>query len=47
VKTGEIYYFFVRVVSGGGHDVLTLIEVDPDEGKELIARSKFSSSQPK
>lgn len=46
-KPGETYYFFVRVVSEGGHDVLTLIKVDPDEGKELIARSKFSSSQPK
>lgn len=46
-KPGETYYFFVRVVSGGGHDVLTLIKVDPDEGKELVARSKFSSSQPK
>lgn len=46
-KPGETYYFFVHVVAGGGHDMLTLTLVDPDEGKELIARSKFSASQPK
>ena len=46
-KRGETYYFFVRILAGGGHDVLTLIQVNPDEGKELVARSKFSSSQPK
>ena len=26
---------------------LTLTEVDPDEGKELVARAKFSASHPK
>jgi len=46
-KTGETYYFFVHVVAGGGHNVLTLTEVDPDEGKELVARAKFSASHPK
>jgi hypothetical protein len=42
-KPGETYFFFVRVVAGGGHDELTLTELDPDQGKELVARSKFSS----
>ena len=46
-KTGETYYFFVRVLAGGGHDILTLIEVDADEGKELVARSRFISSHAK
>jgi hypothetical protein len=46
-KAGEIYYFFVRVVAGGGYDELTLSQVDADEGKELVARAKFSASRPK
>ena len=46
-KPGETYYFFVRVVSGGGNDELTLTQLDPDEGKELVARSKFILSQTK
>lgn len=44
-KQGETYYFFVHVLSGGGYNELTLTALDPDEGKELVARSKFSSSQ--
>ena len=46
-KSGETYYFSVRVVSGGGNDELTLTQLDPDEGKELVARSKFIFSQAK
>ena len=46
-KQGETYYFFVHVVAGGGYNELTLTELDPDEGKELVARSKFSTSQVK
>ena len=44
-KQGETYYFFVHVVAGGGYNELTLTQLDRDEGKELVARSKFSSSQ--
>lgn len=39
--------FFVHVVAGGGYNELTLSQVDPDEGKELVARAKFSESHPK
>jgi hypothetical protein len=46
-KPGETYYFFVHVVSGGGYNELTLTQLDPDEGKELVSRSKFISSQAK
>ena len=46
-KPDETYYFFVRVLAGGGHEVLTLIPVDDDEGKELVARSKLISSRAK
>jgi hypothetical protein len=46
-KAGETYYFFVHVVAGGGYNELTLSQVDADEGKELVARAKFSASRPK
>jgi hypothetical protein len=46
-KAGETHYFFIHVVSGGGYLELFFTEVDPDEGKELVARSKFISSQAK
>jgi hypothetical protein len=46
-KAGETYYFFVHMVAGGGYHELTFAEVDPDEGKELVARAKFSASHPK
>ena len=46
-KPGETYYFFVHMLSGGGYNELTLTELDQDEGKELVARSKFSSSHAK
>lgn len=46
-KPGETYYFFVHVVAGGGYNELTLSQVDTDEGKELLARAKFSVSHPK
>jgi hypothetical protein len=46
-KQGETYYFFVHLLSGGGYNELTLTELDQDEGKELVARSKFSSSHAK
>jgi hypothetical protein len=46
-KAGETYYFFVNIVAAGDHAVLTLSQVDSDEGRELVARSKFSASHPK
>jgi len=46
-KAGETCYFFVHVVAGGGYNELTLSEVGQDEGKELVARAKFSVSHPK
>jgi hypothetical protein len=46
-KAGETYYFFVHVVAGGGYDELMLSQVDPDQGKELVARARFSESHPK
>lgn len=46
-KAGETHYFFIHLVSGGGYLELFFTEVDPDQGKELVARSKFISSQPK
>ena len=45
-KAGETHYFFIRLVSSG-YPELFFTEVDPDQGKELVARSKFSSSHPK
>jgi hypothetical protein len=45
-KPGEAYYFFVHVVARGGYDELTLSQRDPDEGKELVGRSKFLSVFP-
>jgi hypothetical protein len=33
---------FIHVLAGGGYNELTLTELNPDEGKELVARSKFS-----
>lgn len=45
-KAGETYYFLVRVL-GGGYNELSLSELDPDEGKDLVARSKLSDSRPK
>jgi len=46
-KAGETHYFFIRLISTGGWLELFFNEVDPDQGKELVARSKFSSSHPK
>jgi hypothetical protein len=46
-KAGETYYFFVHVVAGCGYNELTLSQVDADEGKELVARAKFSASRHK
>ena len=46
-KPGETYYFFVRVLAGGGYNELTLTQLDPDEGKELVARSRYISSHAK
>jgi len=46
-KAGETHYFFIRLLSSGGYPELFFTEVDPDQGKELVARSKFSSSHPK
>ena len=45
-KPGETHYFFIRLVSSG-YPELFFTEVDPDQGKELVATSKFSSSHPK
>lgn len=45
-KAGETYYFLARY-TGGSNSELMLIPVDADEGKDLIARSKFSDSHPK
>lgn len=45
-KAGETHYFFIRLVSSG-YPELFFTEVDPDQGKELVARSKFISSHPK
>jgi hypothetical protein len=46
-KAGETHYFFINLVSGGGYLELFFTEVDPDQGKELVAWAKFSSSHPK
>ena len=46
-KAGETHYFFINLVSGGGYLELSFTEVDPDQGKELVAWAKFSSSHPK
>jgi hypothetical protein len=46
-KPGETHYFFVHIVSGGGYDELTLTEVNADEGKQLVARAKFSDFRSK
>ena len=45
-KAGETHYFFIRLLSSFGYE-LFFTEVDPDQGKELVASSKFSSSHPK
>jgi hypothetical protein len=43
-KPGETHYFFVHMVSGGGHDELTLTEVRPHKGKQLVAGGLFPIS---
>ena len=42
-KPGETYYF-VHVIAGEGYNELTLTRLDPDQGEELVARSRFISS---
>ena len=39
--------FFCSCGRGRGYNELTLSEVGQDEGKELVARAKFSVSHPK
>ena len=46
-EAGTTYYFFphgVQQLSGIGFD---LSQVDPDEGKDLVARAKFCTSHPR
>lgn len=46
-KAGETYYFVTHVVGGYISDEFALSQVDPDEGKYLVAKAKFSASHPK
>jgi hypothetical protein len=45
-ESGETYYFVPDFVSAYGTG-FNLSPVNPDEGKDLVARSKFSTSHPK
>jgi len=41
-----ISYFFVPHIVWGGQNIV-LSEADPDEGRDLVAKAKFSSSHPR
>ncbi|HUI40682.1 MAG TPA: hypothetical protein VL523_01820 [Terriglobia bacterium] len=45
---GETYYIVPHRVGNGEYDTqFALSEADPDEGKDLVARAKYSTSHPK
>jgi len=46
-RAGETYYFGAHVVSAVSYDEFAISPVDPDEGKYLVAKAKFSASHPK
>ena len=49
-EAGETYYFVPHVVGDPVYAVdvkYSLSQMDPDEGKDLVARAKFSESHPK
>jgi hypothetical protein len=46
-KAGETYYFVVCPVGEVASGDVVLSQVDPDEGKYLVAKAKLSASHPK
>jgi hypothetical protein len=46
-EAGITYYFVPHAYSGGPLSWFDLSQVDPDEGKYLVAAAKFSTSHPK
>jgi hypothetical protein len=46
-EVGETYYFVANLVGGVFAGEFALRQVNPDEGKYLVAKAKFSVSHPK
>jgi hypothetical protein len=47
-KAGETYYFRpIPIGDGGRGGTYALEQLDPDEGRYLVSRAKFGSSQPR
>jgi hypothetical protein len=49
-QTGMTYYFVPHIVGEAVYTIdseFDLSQVDPDEGKDLVAKAKFSTSHPK
>jgi hypothetical protein len=47
-KAGETYYFQPMAIGNGGRGgVYALEQLDPDEGKYLVSKAKFGTSQPR
>jgi hypothetical protein len=46
-KAGATYYFLAHVVGERADGDFALSQVDPDEGKYLVSKARFSASHPK
>jgi hypothetical protein len=47
-KAGETYYFLpIPVGNGGRGGKYTLEQLDPDEGRYLVSKARFATSQPR
>lgn len=46
-QAGGTYYFVAHQVGGAYSNEFALSQVNPDEGKYLVAKAKFSASHPK
>lgn len=46
-KAGETYYFAVHLVEAVTSNNFAISQVDPDEGRYLVAKAKFNESHPK
>ncbi|MGA2134951.1 MAG: hypothetical protein ABSH50_21920 [Bryobacteraceae bacterium] len=47
-KAGETYYFLPMPISNGGRGgTVSLEQLDPDEGRYLVAKAKFGTAHPR
>lgn len=47
VKAGETYYVLLHLVETVTSDNFAINQVNPDEGRHLVAKAKFNASHPK